>query len=915
MNIVGQHMGALMLRYLLAISILATGATQANATHNRAGEITYRQVGPLTIEVKVTTYTKISSGAVDRDSLEFQWGDGTTTFIQRTNGGGDGVNIGRDIRLNEYVDTHTYPGRNTYTLGFQDPNRVGGILNVNWPNSIDVRFFLSTTLTFLDPQFDGSNSSPELLQPPVDIACVGKRFVHNPNAYDRDGDSLSYELVTPFSSANEEVPNYVLPDLIGAGPENSISLNPVTGEFVWESPQFQGDYNIAIKINEWRNGVVISSIIRDMQISVTQCDNEPPTIDNIEELCVIAGEKIELNFEVDDPDVGQLVIFTATGAPFLFDDSQATLTSDNSYLSPSYTASFEWQTTCNHISDNFYQVVLKAEDNFFGDSLGLVTLKTLRIKVLGPSPQELTSESEEGGIRLSWSSPYSCEAAEDPFFQGFSVWRKLGSSAMELDSCTTGIEKLGYSRIEFNTKELLDGTYTYLDEEVENGITYCYRVQAEFAQLSATGIPYNRIASIPSLEVCQQLSRDLPLLTKCSVVDTDRTNGSVSVSWTKPLPNDLDTITNPGPYTYEILYSNDGNLSSAVLSQFSVTVPHFASDVDTTFVHQGLNTLDLQHTYAINFYANGLLYGQSSSASTIYLSIQPSDMELALSWSVDVPWSNTAYTIYRSADQGATFTLLDSTTALTYTDQVPDNSTEYCYYIESTGTYALASLPAIIINDSQIACAVAFDNVPPCTPDLAVSNVCQQEDPIDFEDLVNTLRYTYLGTSCLDLFDTEGFYVYYSAFEGEPLAKIDSVETANQLSYEHMPDFGISGCYAVSAYDANRNESELSNVVCVDNCPLYELPNTFTPNGDSSNDFYTPTVNRFIESVDFKVYNEWGNLVWETTTPELLWDGNTSGNRELTEGTYYYTCRVFERRVAGVTESPNVLRGHINILR
>jgi len=899
---------------LMVVMLMLCGF-HATATHNRAGEITYRQTGPLTIQVKVTTYTKASSGAVDRDSLEFQWGDGTTTFIKRTNGGGSGENIGRDIRLNIYEAEHTYPGRNTYTMGFQDPNRVGGILNVNWPNSIDVRFFLSTTLTFLDPQFDGTNSSPELLQPPVDIACVNRRFVHNPNAYDRDGDSLSYELVTPFSSATEEVPNYVLPDQIGPGVENTISLNPVTGEFVWDSPQFQGDYNIAIRINEWRNGVIISSIIRDMQISVTQCDNEPPTIDNIEEICVVAGELIELEFAVDDPDEGQLVIFSATGAPLLFDDSRASLTNENSYLEPRYVSTFEWQTTCSHISDNFYQVVLKAEDNFFDDSLGLVALKTVRIKVLGPRPENLASETEDGSIRLTWDSPYSCESAEDPFFQGFSVWRREGSSTAELDSCSTGADRLGYTRIEFNTTEELNGSYTYLDENVENGVTYCYVVQAEFAQRSATGIPYNRIASLPSREVCQQLSRDLPLITQTSVVDTDLSTGGMAVSWTKPLAADLDTIMNPGPYTYEIIHSTDGGITTTVLTSFTQTVPHFASSLDTSFVHTGLNTLELQHQYTINFYSGGSLYGQSSAASSIFLSLLPSDMQLTLAWDVDVPWSNTIYYIFRSEDQGTTYALLDSTTQLQYEDRVPDNTTEYCYYIQSVGTYALASIPEIIINDSQVACGTAFDNVPPCTPELTVSNVCDLPDPVNFDDLVNILRYTYLGTSCPDLDDTEGFYIYFSPFEGDPLMKIDSVEDDNQLSFEHTPEFGISGCYGVSAFDTNKNESELSNVVCVDNCPLYELPNTFTPNGDNANDLFVPTVNRFIEQVDFQVYNEWGNCVWKTSDPELNWDGNTTNNNELLEGTYYYTCKVFERRVTGVTESPVLLRGHINIIR
>ena len=62
------------------------------ATHNRAGEITYEQIGPLTFKVKVLTYTKESSSA-DRPELEVFWGDGKSDSLPRINGGGNGVSI------------------------------------------------------------------------------------------------------------------------------------------------------------------------------------------------------------------------------------------------------------------------------------------------------------------------------------------------------------------------------------------------------------------------------------------------------------------------------------------------------------------------------------------------------------------------------------------------------------------------------------------------------------------------------------------------------------------------------------------------------------------------------------------------------------------------------------------------------
>ena len=152
------------------------------ATHNKAGEVTYKHVSGLTYEITVTTYTD-SSAPADRPKVEIKWGDGSSDTVSRFNGpdnDGDGIPdgeyIGNSTKKNFYIAQHTYPGPSTYVISFEDANRVTGVTNI--PNSVNIPFYVQTIL--LINNVVGENNSPVLLYPPIDNGCVGKIFIHNP---------------------------------------------------------------------------------------------------------------------------------------------------------------------------------------------------------------------------------------------------------------------------------------------------------------------------------------------------------------------------------------------------------------------------------------------------------------------------------------------------------------------------------------------------------------------------------------------------------------------------------------------------------------------------------------------------------------------------------------------------------------
>lgn len=901
---------------LLTFGLIISWTSNVYGTHNRAGEITYEQIGELTIRVTITTYTKTSSLQADRDTLDIFWGDGTMSKLGRVNGFGDV--LPNDIKRNFYVGEHTYPGRATYHISTTDPNRIAGILNVNAPNSIKIPFHIETTFTFLNSQFQGPNNSAILLQPPIDFACVGQRYIHNPNAFDPDGDSLSYELIVPLEDVNQPVPNYRFPDQIMAGSNNILTLDERTGDLVWNAPQRVGEYNVAFKIHEYRQGVLLNSIIRDMQILVEDCDDTPPIVEAPAEICVIAGTVIEFDVRAYDEDVpAQQLSLSALGGPFEVDVSPATFVPGAGYRDQPIDGVFRWQTTCEHISDQTYSVVFKAVDDLL-DTTGLATLKTTRIKVVGPPPERFLATSTADGNLISWDQPYACDMVENDYFKGFTVWRRTSSNQFPIDTCNPSMADKGYTAIAFQVKDFENGRYFYLDETVEPGSSYCYRVTATFALTSAAGYSFNLVESIPSDEDCTGLPLENPFITKVSVVETDVTNGAIQVEWTKPNTEVLDTNIFSGPYQFTVLRGEGFNPTNLIPVTGGVISSNTFAGLDTQFLDQtGLNTVASPYTYQIYFYSQNLTnnLNQSQQASSVFLNVAGSDNQNIITWEAEVPWENYSFKIFRQDEGSADFVLVGTTTETEFVDRGLTNGINYCYYIETEGAYGFSMLPEPLFNLSQVTCQIPFDAVPPCVPILSAENSCNNEELFRGGMFLNQLNWSIPTIGCDNPNDVSGYRVYFSPTPDGEFNQIGEINDPDETQFEHGDQFGIAGCYTVSALDSLGNESLPSNVVCVENCPFYSLPNTFTPNSDGANDVFKPFPYKFIDRIDLKVFNRWGQLVFETSDPDINWDGKNQGGTDLSQGTYHYVCQVFEAGNPDQINNEQVLKGYIELIR
>ncbi len=87
------------------------------------------------------------------------------------------------------------------------------------------------------------------------------------------------------------------------------------------------------------------------------------------------------------------------------------------------------------------------------------------------------------------------------------------------------------------------------------------------------------------------------------------------------------------------------------------------------------------------------------------------------------------------------------------------------------------------------------------------------------------------------------------------------------------------------------------------------VPDVFTPNSDGFNDVLTLQGEGLI-TVDMKLYNRWGQLVYQILYPLQSWDGRSFAGEPLSEGTYFY-----ELRATGKDGKLHERRGSVTLLR
>jgi hypothetical protein len=958
---------------LLAV-LVAAFAHQAHATHLRAGEITVQRdnCNSLVFTITVTLYTNTKSDVrVGGEGEILYFGDGQQIEVPLIeNTPRLDLNPDGSVATATYTIRHTYPGTGRYTIRYQEPNRNRDVLNMD--ASVNTPFYLETQ--FLVDSYLGCSNSPRLLVAPIDLACRGAAFTHNPGAHDADGDSLSYSLEVPFMAPNTPVANYKSPadpkfytnfetgNEAGTG-KPTFTINPLDGTLTWDAPGAIGEYNVAFHITEWRrkNGVLyqMGYVRRDMQIIVDDCANKRPDLTMPKDTCVVAGTVLNATILGIDPDNDDIKI-EAFSEIFNFPVALSPATYSpvpkvNDFRRSPASTIFRWQTDCAHVREQSYQVVFKVTDKP-KNGPHLVTFKTWFITVVAPAPDwaEASLDLAQRQATVKWDN-YWCTQAET-----MQVWRKIDGASFEPDNCQTGMPALGYDLVGtvvlHPTGPLSVPVTEFVDTNNGRGLApgarYCYRLVAVFPSPRGG-------ESYVSKDTCVgPILADVPVITHVSVEQTDLSNGLIKVSWLEPF--DADVVQFPPPYHYEIWRAVGFERG---IDSVNVSPPGMFTG--TTLIDDHLNTSEVVYNYSVAAYASdGKFIGTSAVASSVRADAGASFQQISITWNADVPWSNkinsvpNKHLIYRGPE-GATeadLILIDSVDAnasgFVYLDEGQWNKTPlvenetYCYRIMTRGGYGNPKIPQPLNNFSQIICAQPGDTIPPCKPSPPIRNTLDFVDCQDYytkycdrESFSNVIMWNAPGdASCRR--DIRGYQVYASSRKGGEFTLV--AENVRDTFFIDNNLVSFARCYKIAAVDVSGNVGELSDELCIDNCPYYELPNVFTPNGDQINDEFSAysirgfdcgegdcipaelrlKCARFVESVSFTVYNRWGQEVYsqfarignDAQSIYLDWNGKDFSRQDLSSGVYYYVAEVTFDSI-DPSNSTQMLKGWVHLIR
>jgi gliding motility-associated-like protein len=313
----------------------------AQATHVAGGEIRYRCLGNDSVEISLIM-VRDCDGVELNPTVQFQIykADGTvyllietaidSTYFENPVVVLDNCNIPVESACRQLgVYKHTVympPTLGGYGVFVEICCRNDELDNIDWddPVSGDAVFYTHVPQDSGNLSLICNNSVQSDLITMIQI-CQNQPMTVDFNAFDIDGDSLSFELCNPNSQLLDDTllpfpsfelmpflePEYSFENMLGSG--SALAIDAVTG-IITATPTDLGLFGTGYCLHEWRDGEIISTTIKEFQIEVVLCVPLVATIGVNPNLCSSGLTPIGPLANQTGWDV-EWIIFDQTGAP------------------------------------------------------------------------------------------------------------------------------------------------------------------------------------------------------------------------------------------------------------------------------------------------------------------------------------------------------------------------------------------------------------------------------------------------------------------------------------------------------------------------------------------------------------------------------------------------------------------------
>lgn len=260
------------------------------ASHIVGGELNYRHLGGWNYEVRLTVYRDCWHGippfedpaflAVYRSNnsmitsypMTFL---GSDTLVASINDACYTPPLDFCYEVTTYIDTFNFPPiPGGYQIVYEICCRNDAISNIQDPGNVGAAFYA----TIPDTAVVQNNSNPVFKNWPPPFLCADKPLSFDHSATDADGDSLVYELNTPFVDNTFSggppfgfvtfIPPYSTSNMMGG--VQPLKIDSVTG-LLTVIPDDTAHFVTGIKVKEYRNGILIGETKRDYQFIVKEC--------------------------------------------------------------------------------------------------------------------------------------------------------------------------------------------------------------------------------------------------------------------------------------------------------------------------------------------------------------------------------------------------------------------------------------------------------------------------------------------------------------------------------------------------------------------------------------------------------------------------------------------------------------------